>query len=156
MKKVLIILSLCFFNLSMGICQSEARKLYEAKRGEFICKIEIKVRSEDIIEYSFNIHDEAGKLFFQQEGFALDPNLMAAKKAGLDSEEGIQRADGSFVGAVEYTELCSCKKLLAITLAKDLSCVTIFSNEALLQEIFGDRANSFPGKQSFGTFCLNN
>jgi hypothetical protein len=156
MKKVLIILSLCFLNLSIGICQSAARKLYEDKQGEFICKIEIKVRSEDIIEYSFNIHDEAGKLFFQQEGFALDPNLIASKKAGLDSEEGIQRADGSFVGAVQYTELCNCRKFLAIVLAKDLSCVTIIGNEALLKEIFGDKANSFPWKQSFGTLCLKN
>lgn len=154
MKKLLISSSLFIVFFNIVNAQQDIKRQYQAKLNEFSGNVEVKIRSEDIVEYRLEIFNESGYSVFKQDGFAINPELKMLKGYGLDSVEEIEREDGKLIPAPQYFELCNCKEHLTIKVAKDNSLVKIDCSEILIQKIFGKKVNSNQSKQTFGNFYL--
>ena len=137
MKKILIVLviiSLIFHTGSKA--QNDKSSVFKTREGNFLGQIEVRLCSEDILEYKLTISKDEGHPIIEQEGYALIVDLENQKKYGIDYEETIG-SDSNPIPVRQYLVTCNCEKWLNIKLAKDFSIIKIDCAEDLINEISG-------------------
>lgn len=141
MKKILV--ALIIISLSFYIdCKAQNGKssVFKTKDGNFLGQIEVRLCSEDILEYKLTISKEEGHPVFEQKGYALIVDLENQKKFGVDYDETIG-TDSKPVPVRQYLVTCNCEKWLNIKVAKDFSVIKVDYNDELINEISGNKNN---------------
>lgn len=141
MKEVLIALIVIYLTSYTGCkAQNDKSSVFKTREGNFLGQIEVRLCSEDILEYKLTISKEAGHPIFEQKGYALIVDLENQKKFGVDYDETIG-ADSKPIPMHQFLVSCNCEKWLNIKVAKDFSVIKVDYGDELINEISGNKGN---------------